>query len=397
MNGNGAQPKASEAHPYHDPFTFWAIISAEKPYATGHFLQALQPDGVIVEMRARTAPELAAAVQRIRACHLKVVADPVTYFSQEAVTARYSKYRALPWGTLSPPAISGPHAGASRHHFCRLVLNHLISPTIDADVVIAPYFAHRLADTTNWTSLSMACAAETVSILAARSSDRVVWSGAGITEAALLKDPAVATALQTCPTPVLYLLVKTSQTPASPLRRRDVIQALEATITNLAARGVSVIVGRRFSSGLVLGGLGASGWTTGVTSLLQNFSYASSTGGGGAPPRSWFYVPELFNSVTLETRVDLHTRGFLATQLAPGPILGVTAIPMAVTVAHEQLLRHNLIQMRRQAVALSAIPPAQRRAKTKADVAASTTAYAPLPPLSPAESGDFLADWDAVL
>ena len=395
----------ASANPAGARFEFWPVLGAEDPYVNAAYLKALQPDGIVIEMRSRPAAQLTRAAAGIRDHATQVAVDPVTYFAQEPLAARYARYTALPWGSQPPPAVGTASAQPSRRAMCASILDYVASTAPSADVVIAPYFVQRSRDPVDWVTESMSCAQTLQDEIVRRREPRTVWAAAAVTEAALIANlHSIAAALRASPTPVLYLLIRTAQASSTPLGDVETLEAMRTLIGQVASAGIAVVVGRRYSSGLVLGALGAAGWSVGASSLLQNFTYRSHSGGGGSQRRDWYYVPTLLNSITLNTRAGLLAGGHLTNDLAPSTPYAQAILPpghppitQCPAEGRPDLFRHNTLVMRQQAAALSAGGPAGMHASVRTATAGAQTRYAGLPVVTPEEAGGFLDAWAAVL
>ena len=387
--------------PASNDFGFWTVLGEGPRYAGHEFLTVLRPTGIIIELRSATAAKLAAGVAGMRAHQLPVAFDPVSYFTQTPVSKPYEKFKALPWGSMTPPA-----SLAGRRAFCASVVNHcLITHDFGADVLIAPYFLQRMHDRQDWCAVSMECAAVMQASVTSMSPTQI-WAGAALTDGALLHDgDRILPALSSCPIDVpLYLLIATRQRSSSPLGRPDVLQAIKELITALTAKGIKVIVGRRYSSGLLLGTFGAVGWSTGASSLLQNLQYRR-PGGGTATRTDWYYVPELMDSLSFEARATLLKNHTLVNQLSPttayaqhlfqAPNELRTACPAAL---RPELFRHNMLKMREQALALHGHAVPQRRRAIRSLVTSAEQLHTANSGLAQVgASRAFLAAWGAIV
>jgi hypothetical protein len=381
------------------------ILSAEEKYATPGFIRATKPDGAVIEMRSRATRELSNAIHQIRAERVPVACDPVTYFSQEQlVDRRYVRYQGLPWGSSSLTPAGTARIAAARTHLCSEVVKHTVSVLEPPDIIVAPYFMAGSADELPWLDESMECGREMLRLVSVKGCAQKVWSGAAISHTLLMGDYSkVRAILETCPTPVIYLLVRTTQPTAGPLGRADVLEAMRNLTAALAKKGIAVMGARRFSSGLALGSHGAAGWAVGASSLLQNFTARSRRGGGGQPRRDWLYVPELLNSLTFPTRAALVTSK-LAPQLAASTIYGRKVFPPsgpppshATAAQRADLYRHNMLVMREQARSLGAGGTAAMLPRLRTAIAAAISLYQGVPGLGAGEDGSFLQAWQAVI
>lgn len=209
------------------------------------------------------------------------------------------------------------------------------------------------------------------------------------------------------PPDVLQLYVESAQPSFAPLRDEAILRGMRDFLVTCGEARIQVIAGRRYSSGLVLGAFGALGWTTGVSSVQQNFERHPDEpdDGGGGQAHPWIYVPDLLNSITLATRSLLLARGGLAEEvLAPS-----TAYAAELFANDERrtdldtggrilLRQHNLHALRQQASVLNGQPATDRRRTVRQWVDRAITLYNDLGgPWNESESPTFLTAWRNVL
>lgn len=384
------------------PARFIVAVGNTKNYLTSSFVQALAPDGLAVDARNVSPADTVGWLRTGQDVRAVALLDPVNCWDQSPSDVRPAGYRKLPYG--QGPRITRPFADdAARLAYSKPILDY--QQASKADVLIAPYLyslptQHDLLRES--LSLGVVAAQEAQS----RAWTRPVWTTIAIsaewTRPASL--PTLLSEITRFSPRNLYVLLGASQRTAQPLADGEVLLGVRSLIEHVNAAGGSVVFGRRYSSGLLLLSLGASGWSTGSEGTLQNMDpppLVTRTGGRGT---DWYYVPGLLNSLKISTRAGLMNTH--AALLAPSTSYGVTLFqgnPSLAAIGRDTqqrilLHQHNLYAMRSQAAALAALSRPARIEWMRRAVSAALSAYAGLGAgLDTGERGEFLRAWQAVL
>lgn len=382
---------------------FGLIVGQLKSFADQPFLNALASDAVLLDaknMNQGTACELsdsAAAAGSLR------LLDPANYHDRSPHAARAAGYLNLPYGN-EPTVLAGFDDDAARLDYARRITDYQLGCNVD--VVLAPYFFARPREI-QWLRESLQMRRFVQDALDERNVALPVWPVAAVSaeffqhashQAALLN------ALTADVPETLYLLVHSTQAPNHPLRNEQTLAGIRRVIELLRQAGTQTIVGRRFSEGLLFCALGAAGWSTGISGTYHDLPphLVAPEDGRGGQGNDWFYVARLLNSLTLQRRAVL--------QPAHAPLLAPTTSPgQAVfnadarrvtldTGARYDLNRHNMLAMREQLSALTAVPPSQRITTMRQWVRQAQTEYDTLSgPWHAGENPAFLAEWLKVL
>ena len=382
------------------PQEFFVNIAQVKNFAEGPGLSAIAPHGVVIDIRA--GRRVAEFVDSARAIGARSVVDPVTHYSRSPEAFRPSFFKRLPYGQGA--RLTGFSDDDARIAYCREVLNEMMEHA--PDIVIAPYFYAGEGEF-SWIRESLACAAVFQQLMNDRpDSDRAeVWTGIAV-HAAWVSDNSsrdiLLAALTGQPMSALYLLVATTQPSFAPLGDVATIRGFHDALSVMREAGVPVIVGKRASSGLLLLALGAAGWGTGVSANLMNMSAHPEGEDEGWSPLDRVYVPQLLNSVAVDTYVLMHRANALAVELhTPQGAALLAANPDLenLTTEHRVLLsQHNLTAQREQVTALASQPAGQRIATMRTLVDEAANNYRALPPTRiPGDSGGFLTGWAEAL
>lgn len=377
---------------------FFVNIGFTKNWAENDFLSVLRPAGTVIDMQAggRTTEFADAA----RAASSLVIADPATQFARSPLEFRPAGYKKLAYGQA--PTLTGFADDAARTGWCRTVWDAECAD--GPDIAIAPYFYAGEGEL-SWVRESLACARVFSDFAAAAEDPPIVWTGILIHANWLANDASrdqLLTELTGQPMKVLHVLVHTTQPAFGPLSDADVLRGFRDLFEVMRDAGVTVVVGKRASSGLLLLALGSDGWSSGVTANLMNGAPhpEAATDGRGALDR--VYVPKLLNLITLSTfalmrqsnpeLVELGTRE--AKQLlASNPDLDSLS-----TAERILLLQHNLVAQRTQVQELSEMPAGQRISLVRDWIKEAMVSYRTLPPTRvPSEGPTFLTAWEAAL
>ncbi|WP_334684659.1 serine/threonine protein kinase [Mycetocola sp. CAN_C7] len=382
------------------PQEFFVNIAQVKNFAEGPGLAGIAPHGVIVDLRA--GKRVTEFVDAARAFGARAAVDPVTHYSRSPEEFRPSFFKRLPYGEGA--RLTGFSDDDARSAYCRAVLDQMMEHS--PDVVIAPYFYAGEGEA-SWIYESLACATKFEELMSERpEGERAeVWTGIAVHATWLSEDSSRDTLLAAVTgqrMSSLYLLVATAQPSFAPLGDVPTIRGFHDALTVMREAGVPVIVGKRASSGLLLLALGAAGWGTGTSGNLMNMSAHPESEEEGWSPLDRVYVPQLLNSVPVDTYVlmrranealvELHTTQGVEL-LAANPDLDNLSTDQRVL-----LVQHNLTSQREQVDALAAQPAGQRIAIMRTLVEEAATNYRALPPTRIAgDGGGFLASWASAL
>jgi hypothetical protein len=325
-------------------------------------------------------------------------------FDQSPPLARPKHYvQRLPYASASNPAIHLPFSGnPQRATYARPIVGHQL--TAGVSTVIAPYFYAGLGQLVAIDeSLRMGTIAAT---LLPPGATQPVWTGVAV-HASWLHGAQLTQLLgqlRRYKPDTLCLQIATGQGSSRPWGDQTALDGLKQLITQVNSDGGRVVLGRRFSSGLLMVGLGAAGWSTGYAGTLQDFPPPPTTpakpGGQGA---DWYYVPKLLNSVRVGTRARLvaaHPTIFApstqydAALFATNPLLGA----ISTAAQRQELHRHNLFALRDQTRILFGLSPAARHTQMKNWVTTAQAHYTSISTAwAPGENDAFLSAWKAVV
>lgn len=379
-----------------------ALGNAKSWARNNDYLQALDPDWVVLDSRSFTPDDARRWMDRLVGLGLSGLIDPVNYFDQSPLNnGRPAFYKRLPYASGAQITTGGSGRltnDARRRSYAKPIIGYQRARNVRT--LIAPYF---YADHTDSSLIeeSLRLGQLTTQASEASSEPLEVWTGLAIAEN-WLRDPnrqVLLQCLRDFPAETLYLLVRTTQGSAQPLGDLEVLKGLQQLIDFQHAADHKLIVGRRYSSGLLLGALGVDGWTTGYEGERQNFSppplSASATGGRA---RDWWYSPKLLNSLLLTTR-----NGLISGQqgtFAPGDpyerqLFAVSGTPASLTTAQRRLLhRHNIYALRQQSHLLAGQTATAKKATMGSWIAGASADYAAVGwAWDASEAPGFLANW----
>lgn len=382
------------------PQEFFLNIAQVKNFAEGPGIAAIAPHGVVIDIRA--GKRVAEFVELARVIGARSVIDPVTHYVRSPEEWRPAQVTKLPYGV--GPRLTGFSDDAARTAFCRSVLD--LQMESEPDVVIAPYFYAGEGEAA-WIEESLACGAKYEELMQERpEGDRAeVWTGVAIHSSWLSDDAArdvLLSAVTGQPMASLYILVSTAQPSFAPLGDLAVLRGFRDLLTVLREAGVPVIAGKRASSGLLLLALGAAGWATGVSGNLMNMSPHPEGDEDGWSPLDRIYVPQLLNSVAVDTYVLMRSSNAelvaLDTRESDALFTANEDLEDLTTEQRILLVQHNLVAQRRQVEALAAIPAGQRISTLREWVDRAAATYRSLPPSRIAGDGSgFLTAWSEAL
>ncbi len=379
---------------------FFVNLAQVKNFAEGDGLRDIGPHGVIVDIRAgRRVAEFIASAREIGAMS---VVDPVTHYSRSPEEFRPKQVMRLPYG--QGPRLTGFSDDTARGTYCAAVLHHVLESSPDA--VITPYFYAGEGEA-SWIHESLACAAEAEHQLTSLDlgTGAELWTGIAVHSSWLSEETSrdvLLAAVTGQPMSTLYLLVSSPQASFAPLADVAVLRGLHDLLTVLREAGISVVVGKRASSGLLLLALGASGWGTGVSGNLMNMIPQPEAEEEGWSPLDRIYVPQLLNSVAVDSYVLMRKANAGAVALGTpqaAALFGSNPDLEDLTTRDRVLLvQHNLVAQRNQVDALAALPAGQRIRHLRDLVQDASALYRALPPPRiVGDSGAFLERWAEVL
>lgn len=382
------------------PQEFFVNIAQVKNFAEGHGLAAIAPHGVVIDIRA--GKRVAEFVDAARSIGARSIVDPVTHYSRSLEAFRPSFFKKLPYGQGA--RLTGFSDDDARISYCRTVLNEMMEHA--PDIVIAPYFYAGEGEV-SWILESLACAATFHQLMNERPDNEraEVWTGIAV-HATWLSDDSTRDMLLAAvtgqPMAALYLLVATAQPSFAPLGDVPTIRGFHDAINVMREAGVPVIVGKRASSGLLLLALGAAGWGTGASANLMNMSAHPDAEEEGWSPLDRVYVPQLLNSVAVDSYVLMRrTNAPLVELQTDAGIALLTANPDLENLSTEHrilLHQHNLAAQRQQVESLAANPTGLRIATMRTLVESAESTYRALPPTRvPGDGGGFLSSWAEAL
>ena len=381
------------------PVEFGLAQGFRKNFADDNFYSQLKANLIVLDARCMNEDKTRELVKKARNADSAVVIDPVNYFDRSPADARHSGYRELPYG--DGERLVGFSDDAVRRSYVDAIVEY--QRRFDVSAVVAPYF-FAAADETQWLEESLGMAAFAADSLREDGEDAEVWA-AGAVSASLLRSSKLDTFLNlltATPPSVFYLLVATAQPVNAPLSDLELLEGMRKVIDTCNRAGIKVIFGRRYSEGLLLSALGASGFTVGHSGTHQNMhpppEQAEDEGGGQG--HDWCYVPRLLNSLSLPRRAALHGAAtdlfeldnpFGQAVFADNPARSELGQD---TTAHRELARHNFVALRQQAAELRSTSPAQRVSLMRQWVEDAQAAYSRLGgPWETAEGPTFLEAW----
>lgn len=382
------------------PQEFFLNIAQVKNFAEGPGFAAIAPHGVVIDIRA--GKRVAEFVDLARATGARSAIDPVTHYARSPEEWRPAQVKKLSYG--ADPRLTGFSDDAARTAFCRSVLD--LQMESKPDLVIAPYFYAGEGEAA-WIEESLACGAKYEELMQERSEDdrAEIWTGVAI-HASWLSDDAsrdvLLSAVTGQPMASLYLLISTAQPSFAPLGDLAVLRGFRDLLTVLREAGVPVIAGKRASSGLLLLALGAAGWGTGVSGNLMNMSPHPEADEEGWSPLDRIYVPQLLNTVAVDTYVLLRSSNaeLVALDTNESDALFTVNEDLEDLTTEQRILlvQHNLVAQRRQVEALAALPAGQRISTLREWVDRAAATYRALPPTRIAGDGNgFLTAWSEAL
>jgi serine/threonine-protein kinase len=383
---------------------FVLSIGDKKSFASEPgFLTALRPDGLLIEPRGRG--RVGEFMNLSNPATSNRMVDPCTHLSRSPVEHRPDYFKQLPYGM--DPVLTGFASAADRVDYCTTILD--LQLPADPSTVLAPYF-YAAASETFWIEESLRCATTTDELLEDRAQSRdgliePMWTTVAVAQSWLAQGAPrdeLMTLLTSQPIQTLNLLIHTTQPTFGALADQNVLRGLTDVLAVMREAGVSVVLGRRASEGLLGLALGASGWTTGVSGVQMNMAPHPEDRAPGGRASDRIYVPQLFTHLTTPSYVQLAqaapTRVALTT---PQGQQLLAANPTLDTITTEQrllLLQHNISAMRTQVADLADLGAAERIPQMRTWVKDARDAFRALPvPGGPGESSSFLAAWADVL
>lgn len=389
------------------PADFFVAVGTVKNHIDAEFLTTLRLDGMAFDARCIVPGELAERVVEAQHANASAVVDPVNYYDQSPPASRPTYYRRLLYEDqavrVTTPAFADDSA---RTAYATPILRY--QQAAGANIDVAPYF---YADHNGgmWIDESLRMGAIACAINAQLNPPRAgsLWTGLAIAEHWLRAAglPTTLSQITRHRPGALYLLIATGQTNAQPLGDHEVLLGLRAVIELMENLGGRVILGRRYSSGLLGLSLGAAGFTVGNAGTHQNFEpppMSAPQDGRGGRGADWYYVPVLLNSVKIATRAALAGTSavFAPTDQYDEALFAASPALAAIGTTTQRILlhRHNFLAMRRQAANLAEVDQAGRVTLMRAWVAQAKAHYSSLAhPWDAGESGNFLDAWENVL
>jgi serine/threonine protein kinase len=387
------------------PLRFLLALGETKNYLDDSFFDALAPDGLIIDARGVTPGDVATWINRADQRNVASMIDPDNYLDQAPPNARPAHYLRLPYASDATPAIAGRFPDdTQREAYARPIIDYQLAA--GASAVLAPYF---YADTGQSERIdeSLRLGVVTKRLLLGSGHPHPTWSVIAVADSWLRQSylHQLLALLAHHRPEVLYLLAATNQSRAQPCADDEVLRGMRSVIEQVNDQGGEVVAGRRYNSGLILGVVGAAGWSTGYEGTLQNLQ-PPPTGtdeGGGGPGAEWYYAPRLLNSVKVATRAALvgaHGAIFAPTDPYDQALFGANpGLADISTTADRRLLhQHNLFALRQQAAALSALSASERLRTMRGWVQAARTNYNTISAAwDPGEDPAFLDAWQAIL
>ncbi|VVJ15547.1 Uncharacterised protein [Amycolatopsis camponoti] len=381
---------------------FYLAVGQIKNVATSEFVTELGTDGLILDAAGCSA-RIDVMTQVAASSKVNLAIDPVSYLDRSPIEARSSSYKKLPYGQRAR-ILEVPKSESARADYCRSIVEHQIDNK--TDIVISPYF---LADSgeLEWIDESLSCAETCRDILQQAGHKNEVWSAVAVGSGVLSGGAGLEhllNALTATRLPAVYLLVHTAQVPFAPLADEGTLRGIRDVIAVCREIESPIIIGRRDVSGLLALGLGASGWSTGVSANLENLprhlEEVEDTRGGQAADR--YYVPDLLNSLKIETHARLRRAGLLTrTYTKYDRDLFSSGRPIAQISTTEQritLRQHNMQAKSDQVAELSSLEPSKRREWMKTKIQEAQGLYSKLRGIvDPAELGTFLEVWKKII
>jgi hypothetical protein len=387
------------------PAEFCLAVGTTKNYIDSQYLAALQPDGLAFDARCVVPAELAGMVTEAQQASALAIVDPVNYYDQSPPTLRPTYYQRLPYEDQAIQITGAFADDAARTNYASPILEY--QRNSGASVQVAPYFFAGQGGAT-WIdeSLRMGAVTEAINNGLGVASDPP-WVGLAIAESWLRAAGLSATLAQIAHhrPQTLYLLVATGQSSAQPLGDLEILLGIRAVIELMENLGGRVVLGRRYSSGILGLAMGAAGFTVGYHGTHQNFEpppMIAGDDGRGGRGADWYYVPSLLNSVKIATRAGLVGSSAVFTPVDQYGIALFSSSPaLAAIGATDQrvlLHQHNFYAMRAQAGQLAAVDQAGRLSLMRTWVSEAKAHYGALGhPWDPGEGGDFLNAWEDVL
>jgi hypothetical protein len=388
-------PVASSTAP--PPADFHLIVGHVKNFIDEEFLTALAADGMVLDgAMTRARPDL---VTKARNAHSLVIADPVTHNGRSPLAVRSESYSNLPYGSVPVPT-DRPNA-AQITEWAQWVL----AAYPDHDVVIAPYwYAH--PGEIDWVNASLAAGSEARQQVSVDPKDtRQVLTGLAVASGWVSHDGnrnsllAAITAMQVQD---LYLMVHTNQPSFRPLQDRATLIGFRDLLQVLRESGTNVIVGCRATCGLLFLAMGATGWSTGISSIQQNMQPHHEEEIGGGPAQDRCYVPRLLSVLTTASVVNfLHADPTVLDPRTSYVDQLLATNPQLTDLTTEQrilLHQHNITAQRVQTLALAMLPLGPRIALLRYWLDDARTLFANLPAgTRPDETFQFVTEWQSVL
>ena len=260
-----------DSTPTVDP-EFIFIVGKDKSFAIEPgFLATLAPDHIVVEPRARTR---VTEFFEASGTQISKLTDPCSYYARSPIPLRKAWYvNNVPFG--KNPILTGFATPADREQLCMAALDLQIHA--GADIVLAPYFYAGNGEQ-QWIEESLQCAAVVADALLARAPLRdgqmePTWATVAVSQNWLSQQAqrdTLLTMLTGSNAQRIQLLLHTTQPSFGPLADVGVLQGIADVIAVMQEAGISLVLGRRASEGLLGLALGASGWSTGASGIHLN-------------------------------------------------------------------------------------------------------------------------------
>lgn len=375
-----------------------------KNFGGNPFYAELGADAVIVDARNANWDKTSELLDCAREAQSLRSVDPVNFLDRSPRDARPAGYIELPYG--KGDRRTGFSDFDDRMRYAKPIVQYQMD--LSSDRVIAPYFYAAVSEPT-WIRESLEFGRIAKEIVDEGDTDNEVWTGVAISGTFLREQhrTTLLNLLTGAAPKVLYLLVHTNQSANAPLNDRELLEGFSVVIETMNQAGTEVIVGRRYTEGLLLMALGATGWTVGVSATHQNMQphpEEADEDARGGKGHDWYYSPELLNSLTVPRRAALQPAhpAFFAPQTTYDEKV-FSDVPARAeigqdTEARVELIRHNLTEMRRQAAELGNVGASQRTRLMRDWVTSAESQYEALGgPWGPAEGPGFLSTWLQVL
>lgn len=399
-----AEAAALPPEPPRPPAAFFLAVGNYRSFCPDDFLVRLGADGVVVQIRAHDST--AAVAECVAATPADLVVDPMTHYARSPIEFQLGAYRERPYGGVHHAAAFA--SSDERSAWCSHLLDTQLeySPT----TLMAPYFFAGDGEF-DWITETLACAAEMRDLVAAKVEAGElpallpIWTTVAVTSTWLSNETSrdrLLAAVTGEELDTLHLLVSTHQMPFAPLRDTTVFEAFADVFTVMGDAGVPVVVGQRASSGLLLLALGASGWTHGQESRLQNMGEPPQSEERGGRPADRIYLPELLNSVNSVALAQFTERRGgrwpVATYAGRALMVQNPTLEQLSTAQRYLLLQHNVEAQRAQAAVLALLSAEGRRNQMSRWISEAASLWAELPtPANAADTGNFLDSWAAAL